>query len=260
MKQLIKKIIPVAYHKQLKYAVLRKIYFGRKHYCNVCNSNISKWLPLGYDLPVIREKQIVGAGLREAMCPVCMSSDRIRLLYHFLQNKTTIFSNPNKLLHIAPEPSLEHLFINHKNIDYLTADLNPDEVMMQMDITRISFPENTFDAIMCNHVLEHIPDDQLAMSELFRVLEPGGWAILQVPFSKILDKTFENPEVKTPEERERVFGQTDHVRIYGNDYVDRLEKAGFTVNRYQWTEDPCILDSEKKLNLNPDEPVFFCTK
>lgn len=260
MKSLIKNIIPEAYHKSLKYSILRLRYAGGVNFCNVCETKIKKWQPLGYDLPVLTEKQIVGAGLREAMCPVCMSSDRIRLLFYFLKNKTNIFTNRHKLLHIAPEPSLEHLFKKHPNIDYLTADLDPTEVMMQMDITKIQLPENSFDAIVCNHVLEHIPDDMKAMSELYRILKPGGWAILQVPFSKTLSQTFEDPKVINPNDREQIFGQTDHVRIYAWDYTDRLKKAGFNVNVYRWTEDDRIQDLAMKMKLNPDEPVFYCTK
>ncbi len=215
---LLKQIFPHKFLKQLKISVRKIQYAGKKYYCPVCDSNIKLWKPLGYNLPVITEKQIVGGGFRLAQCPVCDSSDRIRLLYLFLKNKTNVYTNNLKLLHIAPEPPLEFIFKHLQNIDYLTADMNPERVMEQMDITNIQYPENTFDAIICNHVLEHIPDDQKAMSELFRVLRPGGWAILQVPFSKILDKTFEDPTITTPEDRERIFGQTDHVRIYGRDY------------------------------------------
>ncbi|MCB2221446.1 MAG: methyltransferase domain-containing protein [Bacteroidetes bacterium] len=260
MKQIIKKIIPGAYHQKIKRWGLRFFYYGNRYHCNVCQSHIRKWLPLGYDLPVLVEKQIVGAGLREALCPVCGSSDRIRLLFHFLKTQTEIFDKKLKLLHIAPEPSLQFLFEHLQNIDYLSADLDPDGVMMQMDITKIPFPDNHFDAIICNHVLEHIPDDQKAMSELYRVLNTAGWAVLQVPFSKILKTTFEDAAVTSPQEREKVFGQTDHVRIYGLDYASRLKTAGFKVSRYQWSEDSSLKELGKKMKLNADEPVFFCSK
>ena len=213
------------------------------------------------DLPVLNEKQILGAGLREALCPVCGSSDRIRLLLHFLKTKTDIFDIKLKLLHIAPEPSLEYIFRKSKNLEYLTADLDPAEVMVQMDITQIQFPENTFDAIISNHVLEHIPDDQLAMNELYRVLKPKSWAILQVPFSKILEKTFEDPKIKSQKEREQVFGQKDHVRIYSKkDYITRLKNTGFKVEVYHWTEEPNLHTKGREMKLNPDELVFFCRK
>lgn len=256
----LKQIFPHQFLKHLKLKVRRIQYAGNKFHCPVCKSNIKIWKPLGYDLPVITEKQIVGGGKRLAMCPVCDSSDRIRLLYLFLKNRTNVYSKNIKLLHIAPEPPLEFIFKQQKNINYLTADMNPERVMEQMDITNIQYPENNFDAIICNHVLEHIPDDHKAMKELFRVLNPGGWAILQVPFSKILDKSFEDPTVKTAEDREKVFGQTDHVRIYGKDYTMRLRKAGFEVEEYNWAKDKNLDNLNNRMGLNEDEVVFYCIR
>jgi predicted SAM-dependent methyltransferase len=258
--KLLKFIFPHQFLKHLKLQVRRVQYKGIKFHCPVCKSNIKLWKPLGYDLAVITEKQIVGGGRRLAVCPVCDSSDRIRLLHLFLKKRTNIYTENIKLLHIAPEPPLEYLFKQQKNIDYLTADMNPKMVMEQMDITNIQFPENSFDAIICNHVLEHIPDDHKAMSELYRVLNPGGWAIFQVPFSKILDKTFEDSTVSTPEDRERIFGQTDHIRIYGKDYADRLKKAGFAVEEYKWTKDANLNNPNNRMGLNEDEVVFYCQK
>lgn len=258
--KLLKQIFPHRFLKQLKIRVRKIQYAGKKYHCSVCNSNIKLWNPLGYDLPVITEKQIVGGGSRLAQCPVCDSSDRIRLLYLFLKNRTSIYTDNIKLLHIAPEPPLAYIFKHQKNIDYLTADMNPEMVMEKMDITNIQYSKNTFDAIICNHVLEHVPDDHKAMSELFRVLKPCGWAILQVPFSKILDKTFEDPTVINPEDRERIFGQTDHVRIYGKNYTDRLINAGFEVEAYNWTEDPNFKNPNNYLGLNGEEVVFYCLK
>ena len=132
--------------------------------------------------------------------------------------------------------------------------------MVKMDVTDIHYPENSFDVIICNHVLEHIPDDRKAMNELFRVLKPGGQAILQVPISLTLEKTFEDSTIITPEEREKVFGQKDHVRIYGSDYIKRLKAAGFKVKEYKWTEDSNLADPQNRLCLNEDEVVYYCEK
>jgi len=258
--KLLKTIFPHRFLKQLKLKVRKIRYVGNRYHCPVCKSNVSLWKPLGYDLPVNKEKQIVGGGYRLAMCPVCDSSDRIRLLYLFLRYRTNIFSENIKLLHIAPEPPFEFIFKYHKNIDYLTADLDPEVVMKQMDITNIQFSDQTFDGIICNHVLEHIQNDRKAMQELYRVLKPGGWAILQVPFSKILDKTFEDPSVTTSEDRERIFGQTDHVRIYGKDYSNRLRQFGFKVEEYKGTENKELDNPDNRLGLNKDEVVFYCQK
>lgn len=260
IKDLTKAIIPKKLRPWVDLLV-RKVYFGGfRYYCPLCKSHVKLLKPLGFDFPVIKEKQIIGGGLRDAMCPVCRSSDRVRLLYLFLKNRTDIFSNKTRLLHIAPEKSLERIFQKSGNIDYLTADLEKVNVMVKMDITNIQYPENSFDAIICNHVLEHIPEDLKAMKELYRVLKQGGWAILQVPISKILETTFEDPSVTTEVDREKVFGQKDHVRIYGKDYTDRLKKAGFEVEIYKWGEDIELDNPNNKMGLNVDELVFCCRK
>ena len=253
-------LIPARFRRWVKKSLLRIIYYGNRYYCPVCNSNTKTQKPLGFDFPVIKEKQIIGGGVRNVLCPVCISSDRTRLVYQFLKNKTNLFSKQTKLLHIAPEPQLARIFIKTKKIDYLTADLMMENVMVKMDLTNIQYSDHTFDAIICNHVLEHIPDDRIAMRELYRVLKPGGWAILQVPISKILKETFEDIKVTEPDEREKVFGQKDHVRIYGQDYITRLETVGFTVKQYKWTEDPDLINPGNKLNLNKEEIIFYCTK
>ena len=260
IKNTVKRLIPVHLRPAFKQAIRRVFYFGRAHHCPVCRSNVRLLKPLGYDLPVIHEKQIVGSGLRHAMCPVCESSDRVRLLYLFLKSRTKLFTEPIKLLHIAPEKPLSDILIKLKNIDYLTADLNPEQVRVKMDITAIQFPDNSFDAILCNHVLEHIPDDRKAMSQLYRILKPHGWAILQVPISKVLEHTYEDSSINSPQDREKHFGQKDHVRIYGKDYFQRLKEAGFIVEAYNWTSDSHLLNDGNRYGLNKDETVFYCTK
>lgn len=260
LKNLLRKIFPHWVLVQLKKMFLQIRYFGREYYCPLCNSHINTLKPIGFDFPVLKKMQIVGGGKRDALCPVCMSSDRVRLNYLFLVKYTEIFSKQTKLLHLAPEPSLKDVFIKDKNINYLTADLYKEDVMEKIDITNIQYPDRSFDAIIGNHILEHIPDDMKAMNELYRALKPGGWAILQVPFSKILDKTFEDSSVNTEAKREKVFGQKDHVRIYGLDYPERLRKAGFKVTEYKWTEDVDLKKSGNRMGLNEDEIVFYCIR
>jgi SAM-dependent methyltransferase len=255
-----KAMVPPHSRPVVKRAALRLLYFGNTYHCPVCRSNVRIMKPLGYDLPVIIEKQITGSGLRIAMCPVCGSSDRVRLLFLFLKSKTSLFTQPLKLLHLAPEKPLSDIFSKHKNIDYLTADLNPEQVMVKMDITDIQYPDDTFNAILCNHVLEHIRDDRKAMSELYRVLKPGGWAILQVPVSRILEQTYEDFTITSPQEREKHFGQKDHVRIYGSDYPQRLREAGFRVEPFDWIKDTGFQNKSNRFCLNKDETVFYCTK
>jgi predicted SAM-dependent methyltransferase len=165
-------------------------------------------------------------------------------------------------LHIAPERSIREIFENDKEIDYLTADLMQEDVMVKMDLVDIQYPDNTFNGIICSHVLEHIPDDRKAMRELYRVLKPGGWALLQVPISKIMDKTYEDFSIVDPKQRERYFGQVDHVRIYGQDYIQRLQESGFIVKPYLWTEDKKLRRNTNldKMGLNPEEKLFYCRK
>lgn len=261
IKSLLKPLIPETYRADIKIFLKRFRYFGSTFYCPVCKSSVNHLQALGYDLPVNREKQIIGGGPRNAMCPVCGSSDRERLLYLFIKQKTTLFTEKTKLLHLAPERNLKRIISKHKNIVYLTADLNPVNVMEAMDITQIKYPNNSFDAIICNHVLEHIPNDQKAMQELFRVLKPGGWAILQVPVSGVLKHTFEDFSITTPGEREKIFGQKDHVRIYAKDYSDRLKSAGFKPEEFHWETDPGFGgEQENKFVLYNKEVVYFCMK
>jgi SAM-dependent methyltransferase len=132
-----------------------------------------------------------------------------------------------KVLHIAPEAVFEKLFKTKLGQGYLTADLFDPKAMVRMDITNIQYPDKSFDVIYCSHVLEHVPDDRLAMRELLRVLKDDGWAILLVPI--VTDVTFEDPSITDPLEREKIFGQADHVRNYGNDYKQRLRESGFFV-------------------------------
>ncbi len=126
-----------------------------------------------------------------------------------------------------------------------------------MDITDVQYPDDTFDVIYCSHVLEHVPEDRKAMRELRRVLAPAGWAVLQVPITA--EETFEDPSVTDPEERERLFGQCDHVRRYGPDYALRLKEAGFEVRTYTAAE---VVGAEnlERMGIKKDERVHYCTK
>lgn len=263
IKSSLKAIIPQKQQGKLKHLFNKVRYFGWKYKCPFCKSHVNSLLPSGFGFPVLIEKNVVGGGNRpNAECPICFSLDRERLLYLYLQKKTNIFTEPLRLLHVAPESQLTAIIEKHANIDYLTADLNPANVMVKMDITDINYPNNSFDAIICNHVLEHIVDDKKAMRELCRVLKPGGWGILQVPMSLSLDKTFEDASVTTPSEKEAVFGQSDHVRIYAIDYLDRLKESGFQVVQFKWWQDQQFAESNKnnKYGLLPNESVFHVTK
>ena len=197
------------------YRLVAPVYYaGDAHECNLC----------GRKLRAFRLAQ----GTTEWACPFCFSRPRHRTTWMYLNKKTDLFDGrPRSLLHVAPEPSIEGHLRNAKYIDYLSGDLEPGAAMVEMDITDIHYPDDAFDVIYCSHVLEHVPDDGKAMSELYRVLKPGGWAILAVPIRG--ETTVEDPTVTDPVERQRLFGQHDHVRYYGKDFKDRLQAAGFRV-------------------------------
>lgn len=232
-----------------------------KFHCPFCGQDSRKFLPFGLDIPVLKEKNVVGSGYRlSATCPNCGSIDRERLIYLYLKNKKgDLFSKNLKVLHVAPEGNLQKVLLTQPNIDYLSADLNSSLATAKMDITNIQYQNNFFDVIICNHVLEHVPDDRKAMAELYRVLKPGGWAILQVPISLSLNQTYEDPMVTSPEEREKVFGQSDHVRIYAKDYKDRLEEVGFSVEVYSSAKE-FGESAIRKYGLSKDENIYICSK
>jgi len=173
-----------------------------------------------------------------------------------LRDKTKAFVDNLKLLDMAPVDCLQRKFRAVPNIDYISVDLESPMAMVKMDITDMQFSSNQFDCIICYHVIEHMPDDQMAMKEIFRVLKPGGRAILQVPVLR--DESFEDPSVITPEDRERVFGQRDHVRIYGLDYKYRLEQVGFSVKVDDYVKQLSNHVIER-YGLMKDENIHFCS-
>jgi ubiquinone/menaquinone biosynthesis C-methylase UbiE len=158
------------------------------------------------------------------------------LLWLFLRNETVFFDKNLKVLHFAPEQAFYSRFRKLKNLDYTTTDLNSPLADVKADICNLPFENNSFDVILCNHVLEHIPDDTKAMSEIYRILKPGGWAVLQIPQDLSRKKTFEDNSIIDPVERTKIFGQYDHVRVYGLDLFDKLKQIGFDVKPITYTE------------------------
>lgn len=163
------------------------------------------------------------------LSPSTLSLERHRLLWCYLQRKTNFFTKPIKLLHIAPEQCFYRRFKKQANLIYTTCDLESPLADVQADLCDLPFQNDEFEVVFCNHVLEHIEDDRRAMSELFRVLKKGGWGIFQVPQDLSKSKTYEDFSITDPKERALHFGQYDHVRIYGQDYFDRLRAVGFKV-------------------------------
>ena len=250
MKAILKEIIPRKYLIRVKniYLFMRSIFYaGNKYYCPCCEGRFSKFLSLkNYPESYV-------------MCPRCESLERHRLLWMYLTEKTNMFSGKKKVLHIAPEFSFLKLLSKMNGIDYVSADKESPFAEVKMDITKIQYDDNSFDIVFCNHVLEHIPDDKKAMQEIYRVLKPGGWAILQSPVNMKLERTFEDPKVVSPRERQRIFGQRDHVRKYGKDYSERLSNCGFIVNVNGYVRE---LHEEKinKYKLDRNEDIYHCIK
>lgn len=231
-----------------------QIFRGWSYFCPFCFHSFYKFFPAGSRAEILKEKGVIGGGYRfNVACPFCSSTDRERLVYLFLQEKSLIFSHM-RILHVAPEKNIQIIF-QGASIEYFSVDICSPLAQFKMDIQSLEFPDNYFDAIICNHVLEHIVDDKKAMSELFRVLRPGSWAILQVPYSPFLEETFEDFSIVDERKREEVFGQSDHVRIYGLDYVKRLQDVGFQVRQEKLSK-----DVYSRFALNPKESIFFCRK
>jgi SAM-dependent methyltransferase len=191
-------------------------------------------------------------------CPGCGSLMRQRAIQLYLRDVLCVQERDDDVLHVGPGPALVHWFTSLERLRYVTLDLDSPLAMVRRDATNLPFDDDSFDLLVCLHVLEHIEEDRKAMREFFRVLVPGGRAVIQVPPSD-LDETFEDPELTTPEERERVFGQSDHVRICGRDYADRLAEAGFVVSEEDYVErlEP---PQRTRFGLRTGEPFFVCTK
>lgn len=212
-------------------------------FCPICNKEYRCFLPFG-------------APLRQnALCPGCKSLERHRLLWIALNNGFISGSLRKRLLHVAPEKCLSLKLL--KYFDYVSIDLDGSLALIQMDLTELRFPDEHFDAIVCNHVLEHIPDDGKALSELYRVLKPGGWACIQVPIDR--ESTDEDITITCSKEKARRFGQHDHVRSYGKDFINRLEYTGFKVSIIS---KEVLLDQEMlhKISVECEESVWISMK
>ena len=197
---------------------------GKRYTDPIDGKSFRKFLPYGYGTP--REN---------VLSPSTLSLERHRLLWLWLERETSFFSEPAKVLHFAPEQAFYKRFRNSAQLEYTTTDLNSPLADVKADICNLPFENNSYDIILCNHVLEHIPDDTKAMQELYRVLKPGGMAILQIPQDLTRELTFEDNSITDREERAKIFGQYDHVRIYGKDYFNKLREIGFKVDEVNYT-------------------------
>jgi len=206
------------------------------------------FLPYGY-----------GTQRNNVLAPGTLSLERHRLLWLYLQRETDFFSAKRRLLHFAPEQAYYQRFKKMPHLDYVTTDLHSPLADVKADICQLPFEDDSFDMILCNHVLEHIPDDQKAMQELYRVLKPGGLGIFQIPQDKSRETTYQDDSITDPKERAAIFGQYDHVRVYGMDYFDLLREVGFQVDAVDYTAQ--FSEEEiKKYGLAQGELLPVCRK
>ena len=168
------------------------------------------------------------------LSPGTLSLERHRLIWLYLKKETEFFQTPSKVLHMAPEKAFISRLKKLSHLDYISCDIESPLADIKADICALPFDDNSFDWILCNHVLEHIPSDTKAMKELYRVLKPGGKALLQVPLDPKRDTTFEDNSITDKATRTKIFGQYDHVRVYGKDYFEKLRAIGFRVNELQF--------------------------
>lgn len=237
--KLILNTIPRPFLIRLSYIIRPILVFflkGNKFTDPIDGKNFKTFLPYGY-----------GKQRNNVLSPSTLSLERHRLLWLYLKNETLFFSAKLKVLHFAPEQAFYKRFKSMENLDYTTTDLNSPLAEVKADICNLPFEDNSYDVIFCNHVLEHIPDDTKAMQELYRILKVGGMGIFQIPQDLNRETTFEDNNITDKKERARIFGQYDHVRIYGRDYFNKLRRIGFKVDEVAYTS-----------NLSNEDITKYC--
>lgn len=212
----------------------------RRRLCPACGYRGRQFLPFN--------------GRPDAQCPTCLMLERHRLLWCFLEQRTDLLDGrPKRLLHFAPERQFRRAIAKAPWVEHVTADLERKDVSINADITQMPFENGSFDAIICSHVLEHVPDDRAGLRECLRVLKPDGWAAFMVPIRGT--PTYENPAITDPDERTRHFGQWNHVRWYGPDFLDRLRECGFHATAIR----PSDLELDARYAIPDGEgPVYQC--
>lgn len=200
------------------------------------------------------------AGQREgAICPGCSSRERHRALWVLFEERPELLAAARSLLHFAPEAFLRDRIAATAGLRYITGDLDPRRADLPLDLMDLKLPDEAFDAVLCSHVLEHVPDDRLAMSELHRIVKPGGWVVVMVPLDVWREETYEDPSITDPQERLRAFRQEDHVRLYSPDIADRLRGVGFDVEEVPVAE-LAGPERARRHGLLRSDHVFICRK
>ncbi|MBM3451649.1 MAG: class I SAM-dependent methyltransferase [Bacteroidetes bacterium] len=226
------------------------LYKGSNVECPVCERKFSKFLSYGSSV----------AHRDNVLCPYDFTLERHRLMWLYLKNESNFFSAEKlDVLHIAPEQCFHSKFKAQKNLNYVTGDLVSPLADLHFDLHQIPLEDNRFDVVFCNHVMEHVDDPNQCMKELFRVMRPGGWAIMQVPQDMSRETTYEDRSIIDPAEREKHFWQKDHLRLFGKDYPNWLEKVGFTIEIFdvQKNFDKQVVD---RFCLMKDELLYIAYK
>ncbi|MEP6711837.1 MAG: methyltransferase domain-containing protein [Ferruginibacter sp.] len=241
-------LFPVA--NKLRLMFLKIKYRGNKVICPCCKSTFKEFAPFGDN----RRKN--------AWCPSCESLERHRLLWMYLEHNTPLYKTPLKVLHIAPETVFFSHLKNQKNIDYHPGDIFPHlcpKGTQYFDLLNHNLPDESFDVIICNHVFQYIEDDKKAMQNVFKLMKPGGWGIMQVPIDTTKKVTYEDSSITDPQERLKAFGLKEHVRYYSYDYADKLADAGFTVKVDDYTAQ--FTDEEiYKYGFWKGDAIYHCLK
>lgn len=243
----IQKIIPASIYNKMVglYFNIRHVFIsGNKVQCPCCLKKIRKFISSG----------------KYGECAYCGGSARHRNVYYYMrQLYGKDFINGTNVLHFAPEFGAKYFFEPIKQINYISADIKLIRAKHKIDITNIPYNNNHFDVVISIHVLEHIHDDLKAMRELYRVQKPGGISIHQVPVDKSRNDTLARNDINTNELRKKYYGHHDHKRLYGNDYPERLKKAGFNVSVINIC-DQLTEETIKYYGLNPEDPIYLCEK
>jgi SAM-dependent methyltransferase len=244
---------------------IAKISIGANYHCIMCGNDIQCFMPYRKGLsdvpPLMRHLEIVGSDVENFSCPICACHDRERHLLMYLKASNSLEKMQGaKILHFAPEKNLIKIIQSTAPNEYILGDLYPTSLeIKKINLQAINYPNEYFDFVLANHVLEHVDNDSEALDEIYRVLRPGGYAILQTPFSNILQSTFSDPGINNEQARLHAYGQEDHQRLYGKNIFSTIQISGLTSLVKSHNQ---ILDliNSKKMGVNPSEPFFLFKK
>lgn len=253
-------LLPPAWRQTLRRLPDMMRHGGLRFYCPFCHWSYRNFRPRGQTInqDLFQRYGMVGGGLREhCECPGCHSHDRERLLYLFLRQRTDLFdpSIKRRVLHSAPESNLRRVLQSQPHLDYLDVDRNPQRARQAVDLTSMPFADGSFDVVISCHVIQEIPDDRAAMREIYRVLAPGGWAIVQAPVGAKLERTIEDDTAVTGQQQWERFGDVYFRRVYGRDYPQRWEEVGFIMQVHPFARE-LGADTRRRMSLLEDEVVY----